>query len=246
MTLAEFYSRQFSTPQDLEFCFRLLVAFIVGAVIGIERSRRFKDAGPRTHILVCCAAALIMLISKYGFADLMISGNMEIYGTRGADAARVAAQAVSGISFLCAGVIIKIGGNIRGLTTAAGIWLTAAVGLAIGAGMYLVSFFTLLLLFILRAIGYRFPFMSDRNKSYRLEVLVKGDSEFSELLYRQLKEWDAFISENKVQRNSDGTVRHELSVHMNERYGVKELMNLIQDREDVISAGIEAFHSHVG
>ena len=95
--------------QNMGFCIRLVIAFIVGALIGVERSQRFKDAGVRTHVLVCCTAALIMLISKYGFADLTLGGGMESYATRGADAARVAAQAVSGISFLCAGVIIKVG-----------------------------------------------------------------------------------------------------------------------------------------
>ena len=77
------------------------------ACIGFERSKRFKEAGVRTHIIVCCAAALIMIISKYGFADLTAADGAVYNGTRGADPARVAAQAVSGISFLGAGVIFK-------------------------------------------------------------------------------------------------------------------------------------------
>jgi putative Mg2+ transporter-C (MgtC) family protein len=100
--------------------------------------------------MVCCTTALIMLISKYGFADLGPADTMEYFGSKGADTARIAAQAVSGISFLCAGVIIKVGGNIKGLTTAAGIWMTACIGLAVGAGMYLISIITtLLIIFIL-------------------------------------------------------------------------------------------------
>ena len=149
MDLNEVLFGYYSVAVYLEFCLRLVLAFVAGGVIGFERSHRFKEAGIRTHIIVCCTAALIMLISKYGFADLGQTGNMEYYGSKGADTARVAAQAVSGISFLCAGVIIKVGGNIRGLTTAAGIWMTASLGLAIGAGMYIVSAFMAVLLYLM-------------------------------------------------------------------------------------------------
>ena len=128
MTLAGYYFCKFTLMQYLDFCLRLVLAFIIGGVIGLERSNRFKEAGIRTHIMVCVASALI----------------------KGADAARVAAQAVSGISFLCAGVIIKVGSNIKGLTTAAGIWMTAGIGLAIGAGMYVVVGCTAVLLFLLQ------------------------------------------------------------------------------------------------
>ena len=145
MTFSEYYHSHFTIAKNVGFCIRLVIAFIVGALIGMERSRRFKEAGIRTHVLVCCTTTLIMLISKYGFADLTMGG-VEAYASRGVDAARIAAQAVSGISFLCAGVIFKVGSSIKGLTTAAGIWLTAGIGLAIGAGMYVPVACTLLLL----------------------------------------------------------------------------------------------------
>ena len=139
MTLSQYLNSQFSLAQNLDFCFRLLLACACGASIGAERSRRFKEAGVRTHIVVCFAAALIMIISKYGFADLTAVDGADFPGVRGADSARVAAQVVSGISFLCSAVIIKNGGSVKGLTTAAGIWLTAGIGLAIGAGMFVVG-----------------------------------------------------------------------------------------------------------
>ena len=139
MTLSQYLNSQFSLAQNLDFCFRLLLACACGASIGAERSRRFKEAGVRTHIVVCFAAALIMIISKYGFADLTAADGTNFPGVRGADSARVAAQVVSGISFLCSAVIIKNGGSIKGLTTAAGIWLTAGIGLAVGAGLFVVG-----------------------------------------------------------------------------------------------------------
>jgi putative Mg2+ transporter-C (MgtC) family protein len=104
----------------------LLLAFVLSAVIGIERERRLKSAGLRTHILVGLGSALFTLISAYGFASL---------GHAAPDPSRIAAQVVTGIGFVGAGVIFVNRGNVVGLTTAASIWVTAAVGMACGAGL---------------------------------------------------------------------------------------------------------------
>lgn len=114
---------------NLEFFIRIVLAAVLGALVGLERSKRQKEAGVRTHCIIACTSALFMILSKYAFVDLV-----SVNGLRGADPARIAAQVVSGISFLGAGVIFKNGNSIRGLTTAAGMWGTAAVGMAIGAG----------------------------------------------------------------------------------------------------------------
>ena len=106
---------------------RLLIAGLLGGLVGFEREFRAKEAGLRTHFIVALGSALFMIISQYAF------------GERQHDAARVAAQVVSGIGFLGAGVIIFQKNVIRGITTAAGLWMVAAVGLAAGAGMYPVS-----------------------------------------------------------------------------------------------------------
>ena len=112
------------------FAFRLLLAGMLGAVIGLDREYRAKEAGFRTHFLVCLGSALFMIISQYGFAEI-VKANGANY-----DGARVAAQIVSGIGFLGAGTIIFHKQFIRGLTTAAGMWATAGIGMAIGGGMY--------------------------------------------------------------------------------------------------------------
>ena len=109
---------------------RLLLAGSLGAIIGLDREYRAKEAGFRTHFLVCLGSALFMIISQYGFADI-VKANGANY-----DGARVAAQIVSGIGFLGAGTIIFHKQFIRGLTTAAGMWATAGIGMAIGGGMY--------------------------------------------------------------------------------------------------------------
>ena len=109
--------------EELKYLISILVSVILGFAIGYERKLRFKEAGIRTHTIVCVGSALIMVVSKYGFGD-----SIE------ADASRVAAQIVSGIGFLGAGIIIYRKHEIHGLTTAAGVWATSGVGMAAGAG----------------------------------------------------------------------------------------------------------------
>ena len=119
---------------------RVIVAGICGSIIGLERSNRSKSAGVRTHCIVALGAALMRVISKYGFSDT-VAGE---FGMRGADGARIAAQVVSGIGFLGAGMIFVHKNSITGLTTAAGIWATSGIGLAIGAGMYVLGILSML------------------------------------------------------------------------------------------------------
>lgn len=124
----------------------------MGALVGLERTKRQKEAGIRTHCIIACAAAVFMILSKYAFVD-----PADVLGLAGADGARIAAQVVSGISFLGAGVIFKNGNSIRGLTTAAGIWATSAIGMAIGAGMYWVGLITTVIMMVAQVVLHRFP-----------------------------------------------------------------------------------------
>lgn len=204
MTLGGYYFNQFTTMQYVDFCVRLLVAFLIGGAVGLERSNRFKEAGIRTHIIVCVTSTLIMLISKYGFADMDFGPGMDFFGSKGADAARVAAQAVSGISFLCAGVIIKVGSNIKGLTTAAGIWMTAGIGLAIGAGMYVVVGFTVVLLWILQYVVYKMRIGAESYDGYHLKFSVSDSDSFERELSDQLEKWGAQVTESNITWQQDG------------------------------------------
>ena len=123
---------------------RLVVAATMGSVIGFERELSSWFAGLRTHMLVCVGAALIMIVSQHGFSEVLTLHNVIL------DPSRVAAQVVSGIGFLGAGTILLWQKVIRGLTTAASLWATAAVGLAVGSGMFFASITTTcLVLFIL-------------------------------------------------------------------------------------------------
>ena len=124
------------TDHIITFTIRLIVAMILGGIVGLEREYRAKDAGFRTHFLVAIGSALFTLISMYGFAD----------GVK--DTSRVAAQVVSGIGFLGAGIIVFQRNVIRGLTTAAGLWVTAAIGMACGEGQFYMEVLVTLLILI--------------------------------------------------------------------------------------------------
>ena len=138
----------------LEFCLRILVAAVLGGAIGWEREYRAKEAGLRTHFLVALGSALFMIVSAYGFEGAMTAPEHRW------DVSRIAAQVVSGIGFIGAGTIIfhKSENVVRGLTTAAGLWVTAAIGLACGGGMYiLASAATILVLVGLEVLNHFHP-----------------------------------------------------------------------------------------
>lgn len=129
---------------ELDWLLRIIVAAICGGVIGYERAIQRKSAGVRTHIVVAIASALFMIVSKYGFTDLLNMHDIAL------DPSRIAAQIVTGISFIGAGTILVRKEQISGLTTAAGVWATAAIGMAIGAGMYFIGVLSTALLFIIQ------------------------------------------------------------------------------------------------
>ena len=146
----------------LELSIRLVAAGVIGAVIGYERELRGKEAGLRTHFLAALGACLFMIVSQYGFV-----------GSDKFDAARVAAGVVGGLGFLGAGIIMK-NRHVSGLTTATGIWVTGAIGLSMGGGMYELSLLTfLLMLFCMEAMH----FYSFRVGERQVNVVLSADSQ---------------------------------------------------------------------
>lgn len=117
---------------EIEWIARLVLAGVLGATVGFERERRFKEAGFRTHFLVAVGSALAMIVSKYAFFDVL--GEDVVL-----DPSRIAASIVSGVGFLGAGTIIVQRQSVQGLTTAAGLWAVAGIGMTIGSGMYIVG-----------------------------------------------------------------------------------------------------------
>ena len=163
------WTGQLTWELTIEMLVRLLIAGGCGIAIGFERSKRLKAAGIRTHVLVCATAALLMIVSKYAFSDI----GLNELGTRGADSARIAAQAVSGISFLCAGVIFKAENHVSGLTTAASLWGATAVGLTIGAGLYLIGVLATVLVVLFQMVLHRFTFGNDSLSAIVITLRVR-------------------------------------------------------------------------
>jgi putative Mg2+ transporter-C (MgtC) family protein len=154
-----------NTLANFEIIARLLTAAILGSIIGFERERLLWAAGIRTHMVVCVGSCLIMIVSAFGFADSLPSKNVVL------DPSRVAAQVVSGIGFLGAGAILARGEIVRGLTTAASIWTVAAIGLAVGGGLYFAAgASTAIIIVILAGIKPLEEAYRARNQSCRLKI----------------------------------------------------------------------------
>jgi putative Mg2+ transporter-C (MgtC) family protein len=166
---------------NLEILARLLLAALLGSAIGFERERLLWAAGIRTHMLVCVGACLIMIVSSFGFTDIMGTNNVVL------DPSPVAAQVVSGIGFLGAGSILLRGNVVRGLTTAASIWAVAGIGLAIGGGLYFAGIAsTLVILVILAGVKALEDIYRARNQSCNLEIKAEHGILTPELLKKTL------------------------------------------------------------
>ncbi len=214
------------------YALRIILAGICGFAIGLERYMSQKSAGVRTHTVVCCASALFMIVSIFGFGD--VEG---LVGVREADPSRIAAQVVTGISFLGAGMIFrdKEKDAIKGLTTAAGIWSTAAIGLAIGAGLYFISVFVTIFLIIFMLVISKTRLIAGKDNAidYRMVITVLANSGFSDVIEEQANKLNAQISRMKIEKNDDGTVTYKFNLHVSEPHDAKELAEFMEQHSEI-------------
>lgn len=206
-----------------EFFLRLFVACILGGAIGFERKNRNKGAGMRTHALVCLGAALIMVVSKYGFTDIP-----------NYDASRVAAQVVSGIGFLGAGIIFVRNNSISGLTTAAGIWVTSGVGLSIGAGQYFLATASTVLMIAVQIVLHNITFLAKEPYRSGLKVTVAGSQSGAERIEEMLKREKIDIAILKISKKKKDEIEMEMEVVYPAGYDKNQLINRLSMETDVI------------
>ncbi len=175
-----------------DYLLRLLVAGLLGGIIGWDREYRAKEAGLRTHFLVALGSALFMIVSQYGFADVVGNAGVRL------DPGRVAAQVVSGIGFIGAGTILIQKQFVRGLTTAAGLWATSGIGLAVGGGMYWVGVCAM----VLTLVGLEFLTIVFKNVGEHSSLLVFSttDKENLKRVTRELHLKNYRISSYDLQR----------------------------------------------
>lgn len=229
-------NNQFSLMHNLVFFVQILIACACGACIGFERSWRLKEAGIRTHIIVCCASALLMIVSKYGFADLVDQSGNLFSGVRDADPSRIAAQAVSGISFLGAGAIFRHKNIIKGLTTAAGIWATAGIGLAIGAGMYWIGLFSTLLIVLIQVIMHKFTYGTDAFVLNALEFVVNDKAKFAACCQEIEKELNGKIMDFNISKEGKDLTKFNIHLRTKDAVTMMELQNIMDSHKEILTA----------
>lgn len=213
------------------YIIRMLVACVCGIFIGLERSRRQKDAGIRTHMIVALGAALAMIVSKYGFFDLL-----QYEGLR-ADASRIASNVITGVGFLGAGVIFVRDVSIKGLTTAAGIWTTASVGLAIGAGMYTVGIGATLVMILFQLCFHKF-FRRLENTVNEFSVVIRDSNDAVKNFRDTLEENKVFIEKCTMTRNPDSTVILDITIKKARTTSMNDILLIAEKDEDVLSVEI--------
>ncbi len=210
---------------------RMVLAGLCGVVIGFERSRRQKDAGIRTHMIVALGAALAMIVSKYGFFDLL-----QFEGLR-ADASRIASNVITGVGFLGAGVIFVKDVSIKGLTTAAGIWTTASVGLAVGAGMYTVALGATILMVLFQLVFHKY-FSRLENTANEFTVTL-ADSLNAVKDFRAMLEQNKILVEKcKMTRNADSTITLDITIKKARSTSMDEILLVAEQNEHIISVEI--------
>lgn len=211
-----------------ELSLRLLVSLLLGGIIGIEREWHSKEAGFRTHFLVAMGSALFCIVSQYGF------------GTEIKDASRVAAQVVSGVGFLGAGTIIFQKNVVRGLTTAAGLWVTAAIGLACGTGMYSIAIIaTAMVILGLEVLNAMLPAVATTRVAITFTATSKES--IKNVVGRIRKDSiEIYSYELKDRRTSQGEI-FEASLEIKMRRGRhnERLIDYMSEFDDVTISGIE-------
>ena len=211
---------------------RILLAIACGGVIGLERTKRSKEAGIRTHCILAASAALLMIISKYGFRDI-VSDGVYLYGTKDADAARVAASVVAGIGFLCSGVIFRNGNTVKGLTTAAGIMATAAVGMACGAGLYVVAIFCTLCVVAIQLLLHRFSVGNDAFSNSEIHIVFEDSTELRKVLKKKCEELEIHIVSSRIICTSDGCKDMVLMVRQKRVIPFEEVLKFMDENPGI-------------
>ena len=223
----------FFTDMNYECALRLFVAVVCGALIGIERTHRSKGAGIRTHILVALGAALFVIVSKYGFDDYLYIEDT------GVDISRVASNIVSGVSFLGAGIIFLRGDSVHGLTTAAGIWVTAAIGLALGSGLYVLGVVGTVFIILVQYVMHRGLILEMGNTvTSKIVVSMEDDPTQFAQLQQMLKQRKIEIFSSHIKRHKDGSLTYTLDVRMPQNISAKDLLMLLKESNVIKSIGV--------
>lgn len=212
---------------------RLFLGFVIGGLIGLDREYHKQPAGLRTHILICVGATLLMLLSIYVPQTFKNFAN--------GDPGRIAAQVVSGIGFLGAGAILKLGIDVKGLTTAASIWVVAGIGLAIGAGFYHGAIIgSMIILFSLTALDLIEKKYFHGKQLKRLQVFLKTEKIRTDDIIPVIKKFGIKIINVDISQSiEDKKVKMNFTVHMPDGINYKDLYKNISNIKGVIKVNLD-------
>ncbi|WP_188889644.1 MgtC/SapB family protein [Paenibacillus radicis (ex Gao et al. 2016)] len=220
---------------ELIYLLRVVIAGLCGALIGYERKNRMKEAGIRTHFVVAVGASLMMVVSKYGFMDQLHWENLSL------DPSRIAAQVVSGVGFLGAGMIFMQRQTVKGLTTAAGIWATAGMGMAIGSGLYWVGGGVTIIIVLAQIVLHgRFYSLATPKTD---QLLIRFHDEPDAMLHiQQLIKAEnitilSFHAESSTKNGDE--IELEMAIRLPRSYGREQLLPIVQNLKAVISVEIQ-------
>lgn len=217
---------------QLEYLLRILGAVLCGFVVGFERENHYKTAGIRTHTIVALASALMMIVSKYGFFDVLSMKNI------GLDPSRIAAGVVTAIGFLGAGIIFTRNMNVSGLTTAAGIWATVGIGMTFGAGMYILGVFSTALMVLLQYLLHRNLRIFKSPTIQQITIRMDVREDMKEVLEDTFSIHKLKIISMKVIRVDDTSLKVKLNVVFPDDYSYSDVIDLIRKNPKIQSIDI--------
>lgn len=216
---------------ELEHLLRILCAVICGILVGYERDNHMKMAGIRTHSIVALTAAIMMIISKYGFFDVLTSSNIRL------DPSRVASGVVTAIGFLGAGVIFTKKQNITGLTTAAGIWAVVGIGMAFGAGMYFLGVTCTVCIIVLHVIFHRNYRWLRNPVVAEVVIRIPKEEDVSEIVKEFTKEEHVTIANISIIKIKED-FEIKLALRVSENHDVEEMIAVLRKRPYIKSMSI--------
>ncbi len=222
---------------NMEMLFRILVAVLCGVLIGYERKNRGKGAGVRTHGIVAIASCLMMVISQYGFDDFFNNYNPAGVDLR-LDPSRVAAQIVSGIGFLGAGMIFIQKNTVTGLTTAAGIWATAGIGMAIGCGMYFMGIACTVVIVVVQIVLHKNLKFLHTPVEDEYVFVVEDTEDSVDKIANALHEFELVILGIKYKSKDEGLLEIVVTVQQMKEIDRTEMIKRFRSEEVVKAADI--------
>lgn len=223
---------EFIETYHINLIFRILVSCFCGIAIGFERKNRAKEAGVRTHCIVACASALMMIISKYGFYDLLQSAVSEGADVR-LDPSRLAQGIVTGVGFLGAGMIYIQRGSIRGLTTASGIWATCGIGMAIGSGMYIVGLATTVIVLLIQFVLHQKTRFMTQHKIRSFTVYGVIFEGFQQHMTDEMNKKGIAINEVSIKSNEDRSYDYTFVLDMPQKIKEEDIIKSVDYRSKI-------------